>query len=674
MPQEVNLLSPRHESHEAEEAPVKKKKKTGCYILSTLILLFVVAHAYGVVMIVVGGAQVRGAIREISLEQAVDPVELQVISKEIREGLHTVQSGLGVFFWTRPIPVVGEHYTALYLGTRAGIESLGAVEELLVILEDSFRAINEGRDASGSFDITAEDAAYLAASDEAREEFLRSLSHAAPQLEAAQIHLASASEDLYKITELNLLPEIRSAVDIAYDIMQDVLHGTEILIPIAGSLDTIAGIDDPSDWLILFLNDTELRPGGGFLGVYGLTTINNGLIISLDTSDTYSVDVFVTNEEGYHVNPPDPIREFIGSDNWYFRDANWSPDFKKSAQDATQLLRQETSYAGLPVPDPDGVIGFSTQFVASLLSVTGPIELGGNIYTDKNLAELLEFEVEYGFVDQGIAFDARKDIIDELAQIMVEKLFSLDDPSQYSELFNRVLSGFAEKQIALYSAHEEAQLMYEDAGWAGIIDADAADDTLFIADANLAALKTDPSVQREITYSVEPYVDPQTGEGTYLATASATYVHNGRFDTFTTRYRTYTRFYAPHGSTFVDLEGSLQNDPLFNPGLREDEVTIQDELGLTSFGAFTSIEPGETRTLTVRYIVSPSVRNAIDAGIYELQILKQIGSQKHTLTLDLDFGKKVRSASPSESSEQFGDQAYTIHAVLDENKSFTVEF
>ena len=41
-------------------------------------------------------------------------------------------------------------------------------------------------------------------------------------------------------------------------------------------LDEMLGFDRPRNYLVLFLNNTELRPGGGFIGSYALGTVSSG--------------------------------------------------------------------------------------------------------------------------------------------------------------------------------------------------------------------------------------------------------------------------------------------------------------------------------------------------------------------------------------------------------------
>ena len=149
--------------------------------------------------------------------------------------------------------------------------------------------------------------------------------------------------------------------------------------------------------------------------------------------------------------------------------------------------------------------------------------------------------------------------------------------------------------------------------------------------------------------------------------------HQGEFDWKTSRYRTYTRIYVPLGSELISSEGSLANDKLKNPDLNPGTVDVTEELDLTVFGTFTSIEPGETRTLSFEYQLPDSVTEAIDQDLYQLEVIKQIGAADHNLNLEFDFDKTIKAAYPGEEPDQFGDDLYRLSTKLDQDMQVTIE-
>ncbi|MDP3770691.1 MAG: DUF4012 domain-containing protein, partial [bacterium] len=111
-----------------------------------------------------------------------------------------------------------------------------------------------------------------------------------------------------------------------------VLHGIDRVAMLLGA-------QRPTSILLLFLNNTELRPGGGFLGTYGLATIHRGQLTSFTTDDVYNLDKTV--EGTLRIPPPEPFRRHRIVSWWYLRDANWSPDFVESSRTVLDFYRRE---------------------------------------------------------------------------------------------------------------------------------------------------------------------------------------------------------------------------------------------------------------------------------------------------------------------------------------------
>jgi hypothetical protein len=81
---------------------------------------------------------------------------------------------------------------------------------------------------------------------------------------------------------------------------------------------------------------------------------------------------------------------------------------------------------------------------------------------------------------------------------------------------------------------------------------------------------------------------------------------------------------------------------------------------------------GQTRTLSFTYDLPEGVVDAIKRGDYSLFVYKQVGARDNLLTIDEDFGKGVRDATPAESPIDWGDKKYHLETVLDTDKLFRV--
>ena len=98
-----------------------------------------------------------------------------------------------------------------------------------------------------------------------------------------------------------------------------------------------------------------------------------------------------------------PDGKYLGVKAWYFRDANWSPDFPDQRQDLMDFYVRERAMGGTPVAEPPTVlIAFQPDVFEGALTLTGPITVRGKTFDRRNVFDLLQYEVEVGFAAEGI--------------------------------------------------------------------------------------------------------------------------------------------------------------------------------------------------------------------------------------------------------------------------------
>lgn len=617
--------------------------------------------------VVQGGMVTRDALRSAESNMiAADFAGAQTDLSVATNGVLEAKAGAAMVGFAAYLPWIGERYSAAVGMLDATHNTIDVLAEAVAIANDVYGVVSEARDALSWKDSAYADTALHALPTSVKRALFVRLADALPDLQRMQVKLNFAREDIARFQELPEMDAFADIVEPFAAIVDDLKTSVDFLVPFAGITREFAGLRGDRQFLLMFMNDMELRPTGGFLGTYGLLVIRDGDIVSFTTDDAYAVDVLVAGNPAYAIASPAPIAKYLEQPVWFFRDGTWSPDFATGAQETVALLRQELAVAGRPVPQVDGVIGITTGFLERILNFIGPVTVNGIQYSAHDAAEVLEYQVEIAFEQQGIAREDRKDVVGVLTQAVLDKLLEVS-PSRFGEVFALLSHGFTDKEFVMLSADTETQAVLEDYGWAGAMRQGNADDYLLVVDANMAALKSDPVVERTIAYSITP-----SGNG-YQATAAVTYRHTGSFDWKTSRYRTYTRIYVPEGSQLVSVDGSLANDAIRNPQGLAGEITTTNELGLTNFGTFTSIEPGQTRTLTFVYTLPPSVTSAIRDGSYRLRVQKQIGADPRDLVLNLDFNKKIQHAEPAEPSSLWGDDVYSIETVLETDSEFFVE-
>lgn len=420
----------------------------------------------------------------------------------------------------------------------------------------------------------------------------------------------------------------------------------------------LLGYKEPKTYLLLFQNNTELRPSGGFIGVYAVIRMDQGNQTMVVLEGTELLDR--RTPATWKPVPPKPLTDYLKVDRWYFRDSNWSPDFSESARKALELYHAE---GGVVAADIDAVVSITPTVLEELMKITGSFTIQGIEFTAENVTEKLEYEVEYGYDDRGIARQDRKQIIVPFTEALISHLkeTALQHAGDYLALAMRMVD---EKHIMAYSPQTDLSSLIEKESAGGRVK-ESAGDYLWWVDANMSALKTDHAITRQLRYSIEP-----AASGTYQATAVMTYKHAGSFDWRTTRYRTYTRVFVPRGARLIRVEGGMKTD-------RSEEAGIIDQgetLGKQWFGTFISIEPGKEKTLTFVYELPRQIAEQAANGVYTLVVQKQLGSIAHGLTLDLDFGTTITAAEPAEAKEKWGDRVYEAVSDLRIDRDFKIKF
>jgi hypothetical protein len=565
------------------------------------------------------------------------------------------------------LPFVGGYVSTAEDGLESGVYAVQAVREVLTALGEIVGVLQEGAELTGSVEGLLPDARALFRdiTPARKRAVLAALQRNADKFADASTKIDSALVSFARIDETKFSAEVAASIAGIREQLLTLQGVFNALAPIAKNVPPLLGYPEEKRYLIFFQNNTELRPTGGFLGVYGAIVVKDAELVSVHTDDIYALDGPAESTE--RPDAPPPIRRYIGIDSWYLRDANWSPDFPTAAAIMERFYREEAlvaepDAAALPI---DGIIATTPRLASDLLRLTGPITVDDVTFTSENLVDELEFQVERNFVNTGVAFGDRKDIIGKLLDGMIDRITALP-MERILEAVGMVHASLEESDILLAMKDPDLQAVVFENDWGGKLHAPDSD-YFTVVDANLASLKSDPAVRRDIAYSISP-----SPEG-YVASVRITYDHRGTFDWKTTRYRTYTRILVPLGATLLGVDGALVNDRLKDPAQRSGTPDVFEEAGKQAFGAFISIEPQRTGVLEFRYLLPGSVTRSIEAGEYGLYVEKQPGTEANGLTLDLDFGKTLRSAAPAEPSERFGDTRYSYATDLRVDREFLVD-
>src|SRR3989339_867955 len=177
------------------------------------------------------------------------------------------------------------------------------------------------------------------------------------------------------------------------------------------------GIAD-KNYLVIFQNNYELRPSGGFISAYGILNFNNG-IPSLKIDDIYKDEL---NNHKY-IQAPYPLNELLNlsekQTGYKFRDANIYPNFPDTARELTKMYNLVNSKIKI-----DGVFAINFSVLEDLFNIFKEIKIGEKVLTKDNLFYEIEYEVNNIDKHNLEALVNRKSILITLANKLIVKTIS----------------------------------------------------------------------------------------------------------------------------------------------------------------------------------------------------------------------------------------------------------
>ncbi len=570
-----------------------------------------------------------------ALFKAQNLPEAEKSLNEIDTEFQTVKATYAKLSFYSKIPIANNYYNdglhalnAAQAGLNTGKKSVAAITPYADVLGFS------GTEFTGG---TTEDRLKV---------ILETLSKVTPILDEIGAELTVAKDELAAINPKRY-PEslkgitLRQYIISAQELSAGAANGLAEYRPVIEQLPKVAGAGgERKKYLILFQNDNELRPTGGFLTAYAIINVADGKVEAEKSDDIYELDQKFTKK----IPIPKELGRYLTTEKYFnLRDMNISPDFKVAMD---LFFENYKTVKGEP-QDIDGIISVDTHFLTNLMRVLGPVEVPGygtfTAETDARcdcpqiiyiLSEIITRPTPYLRED-------RKGILGPLMRSLLTKAYTA--PKQtWPELFKTGFESIQNRHAQFYFTNADAQNAAELARVAGrMTPPKNGEDFLGIVNSNLAGAKSNLF----ITYEVKQIIAEAPVDGMLTKTVEITYKNNHKADNcnleagllcLNSTLKDWTRLYVPQGSELVKAEGFLE------------EAKTYDENGFTVIDGFFKLEPLGSAKLTFTYTVP--YENQTD---YKVVVWKQGGIESIQNLMDITGGQEAIEVKKDTTYETF---------------------
>lgn len=414
---------------------------------------------------------------------------------------------------------------------------------------------------------------------------------------------------------------------------------------LAGNIPELLGQDTSKTYLVLFENNMELRPTGGFIGSFGLVSFDKGRLSDLTVNDVYSAD----GQLNGHVEPPLPIKNYLGEANWWLRDSNWDPDFPTSAKRAEWFLDKELS------KQVDGVVAIDLFPIKEILKSTGSIFLSDyNMdITSDNLYEKTQSEVDNNFFPGA---HNKASFLTALTRNLLTEVVKLKT-NQKLAVLNTLYSSLNGRHIQMYLHDNLQQEAFSALGWDGGVatptcGTDCYADTVGVVEANVGMNKVNFFIQRNISLDVTLGAN-EIGRKLTLSLKNTANPALGP----SSRYKNYLRILIPSDASLTSLVS-------YNGNVQENLTPeLTDAKGHKEIGVLVELLAGSTKNIEFSWTSGPGGTSTF--ANYGLYIRKQAGTDADPINISLNDNGLQFNPDPRLSLTQQGTYGYNTTLARD---------
>jgi len=382
-------------------------------------------------------------------------------------------------------------------------------------------------------------------------------------------------------------------------------------------LNNIFAKNTTKKYLLLFANNRELRPGGGFIGSFGIVIFKNLTLQDLQIYDVYDADGQLTA----HIEPPRAIAQYLKQPHWFLRDSAFSPDFLENYAQAKFFLEKEMN-----------LTNFSGAFLLTTNAIENILEAFGEVYlpTFQEKVNSRNFYLKAQTYAESNFFPGSLQKKSFLVALSRQLLLNLEQVS-LKKLLMQSKKSLDEKQLVIYFDESALQEMIDSLYWSGrlikpqciVQTNNCIVDFLFPIDANLGVNKANYYIYRSINLKTTI-----NQEGKINHILDLQFKNESQADVFPGgSYFNYFQVYLPQNSL---LKRITKNDVLV-------EEYDEKNLDFKIIGFPVEVKPQQTVDLRLEYELTQTFTKG--KGIYQLIVQKQIGSNNNDFGLSFNLAK-----------------------------------
>lgn len=481
------------------------------------------------------------------------------------------------------VPIVGWYYSDAEHLMQAGSYGLDTAGTALNALEPYVDVL--GLKGSGSFvGGTAENRISTA---------VMAASKITPQIDKIGASLVMAQKELDQVNPDHYPTfifgkKIKPGLTQLQQTTSEIATGISEAEPLIKALPTLLGEKEEKKYLVVFQNDKELRPTGGFMTAYAVFRVEKGVIHIDRSDDIYNLDNSVPNKP----KAPAFLQQYLKVNVLNLRDSNISPDFIESMKTFRSMYEKAGQRTNI-----DGIIALDTYVLVDTIKILDDqVTADGITFTTKNDPRCDCPQVIYALEDNvsrpvNYVKEARKSLLGDLLSTIMTKSLSSSPKIYWGPLFQAFIKGASEKHVLFYLYDKDAQQGIESLNAAGRIR-DFNGDYLHINEANLSGAKVNLFMEEKVDNNYEfkgndiiktvtiHYKNPHPPSDCNLERGGLC---------LNAEYRDWIRVYVPKGSTLIESKGATS------------KIKTYDELGKTVFEGLMTVRPQGIATLTLVY-------------------------------------------------------------------------